>query len=94
MWKSTIPLPLGSNVPIINSTESASSPASRLIIHMAHKLPAGQKLNVVVLGSCTNVASAILEDPSIVQKLKVHYLGFWHNVETAIVKRQKSYMFY
>ena len=82
MGKNTIPLPLGSNVPIKNSAEPASSPASNFIVDMAHKLPAGQKLNVVVLGSSTNVASAILEDPSIIQKLKVHYLGFWHNVET------------
>lgn len=77
-----MPLPLGSNVPIKNSAEPASSPASNFIVDMVHKLPAGQKLNVVVLGSCTNVASAILEDPSIIPKLKVHYLGFWHNVET------------
>ncbi|MCK0133663.1 nucleoside hydrolase [Arenibacter sp. S6351L] len=82
MGQNAIPLPLGSNVPINNSTEPASSPASNFIVDMAHKLPAGQKLNVVVLGSCTNIASAILEDPSIIPKLKVHYLGFWHNVET------------
>ncbi|MBU2905575.1 nucleoside hydrolase [Arenibacter algicola] len=82
MGQNAIPLPLGSNVPINNSTEPASSPASNFIVDMAHKLPAGQKLNVVVLGSCTNVASAILEDPSIIPQLKVHYLGFWHNVET------------
>ena len=82
MGQNTIPLPLGSNVPIKNSAEPASSPASNFIVDMAHKLPVGQKLNIVVLGSGTNVASAILEDPSIIQKLKVHYLGFWHNVET------------
>ncbi len=82
MGQNTIPIPLGSNVPIENNAEPASSPASNFIVDMAHKLPAGQKLNVVVLGSCTNVASAILEDPSIIQKLKVHYIGFWHNVET------------
>jgi len=82
MGQNAIPLPLGSNVPIKNSVEPASSPASNFIVDMAHKLPAGKKLNVVVLGSCTNVASAILEDPSIIPKLKVHYLGFWHNVET------------
>ena len=82
MGQNAIPLPLGSNVPINNSTEPASSPASNFIVDMAHKMPVGQKLNVVVLGSCTNIASAILEDPSIIPKLKVHYLGFWHNVET------------
>lgn len=82
MGNNTIPLPLGSKVPITNSTEPASSPASNFIVKMAHKLPVGEKLNVVILGSSTNVASAILEDPTIIEKLKVHYLGFWHTMET------------
>ncbi len=82
MGQEAIPLPLGSNVPLKNSTEAASSAASHFIVEMAHKLPADEKLNVIVLGSCTNIASAILEDPSIIKKLKVHYLGFWHTVET------------
>lgn len=82
MDQNAIPLPLGSNIPLKNSTDPASSPASNFIVDMAHKLPADQKLNVIVLGSCTNIASAILEDPSIIPKLKVHYLGFWHDVGT------------
>ena len=82
MGQESIPLPLGSNVPLQNNTTPASSPASNFIVKMAHQLPANQKLNVVVLGSCTNIASAILEDPSIIKKLKVHYLGFWHDVDT------------
>ncbi|MGB0295196.1 MAG: nucleoside hydrolase, partial [Flavobacteriaceae bacterium] len=41
-----------------------------------------EKLNLVILGSCTNVASAILLDSTIVPKLKVHYLGFWHDAKT------------
>ncbi len=82
MDQESIPLPLGSNVPLMTSTEPARSPASDFIVAMAHELPAGQPLNVVVLGSCTNVASAILQDPSIFEKMKVHYLGFWHHVET------------
>ncbi|MBC8768248.1 nucleoside hydrolase [Arenibacter sp. BSSL-BM3] len=89
MGQNTIPLPLGSNVPIKNSEEPASSPASHFIVDMAHELPDGQKLNVVVLGPCTNIASAILEDPSIIPKLKVHYLGFWHNVETNIYNKKE-----
>jgi len=82
MGQEAIPLPLGSNVPLKNNTTSASSPASSFIVKMEHKLPDNKKLNVVVLGSCTNIASAILEDPSIIKKLKVHYLGFWHDVDT------------
>ena len=89
MGQKAIPLPLGSNVPLRNSAEPASSPASQFIVEMAHKMPVGRKLNVVVLGPCTNIASAILEDPSIIPKLKVHYLGFWHNVETNMYDKKE-----
>lgn len=89
MGQKAIPLPLGSNVPLKNSAEPASSPASHFIVEMARKMPADQKLNVVVLGPCTNIASAILEDPSIIPKLKVHYLGFWHNVETNMYDKKE-----
>jgi purine nucleosidase len=37
---------------------------------------------LVILGSCTNVASAILQDPGIIPKVRVHYLGIWHNPES------------
>ena len=89
MGQKAIPLPLGSNVPLRYSAEPASSPASHFIVEMAHKMPVDQKLNVVVLGPCTNIASAILEDPSIIPKLKVHYLGFWHNVETNMYDKKE-----
>jgi inosine-uridine nucleoside N-ribohydrolase len=52
------------------------------MVQEAHKTPTNQKLNLVVLGACTNVASAILEDPTIVPKISVHYIGFWHTVAT------------
>ncbi|MCK0145812.1 nucleoside hydrolase [Arenibacter sp. F26102] len=87
--RKAIPLPLGSNVPLKNNTEPASSHASNFIVEMAHKMPVGRKLNVVVLGPCTNIASAILEDPAIIPKLKVHYLGFWHNVETNMYDKKE-----
>ena len=40
-----------------------------------------EKLNLVILGSCTNVASAILQEPRIIPKIKVYYLGIWHDPE-------------
>ncbi len=78
MGAKEIVLPLGSNTPLIEYGVPISSEASRYIIEAAHKMRDGTKLNVVILGPCTNVASAILEDPSIIPKLTVHYLGFWH----------------
>ena len=82
MGREDIPLPLGSNRPLIAEDKAQSSPASRFIIEMAHQTPKNEKLNVAILGSCTNVASAILEDPEIIPKLSVHYIGFWHDTTT------------
>ena len=84
-----ISLPLGSNTPLTEYGKPISSEASRFIIETAHKMKGHQKLNIVVLGSCTNIASAILEDPSIIPKIKVHYLGFWHTPETNIYNKKE-----
>lgn len=73
-----IPLLMGSQEPL-QSLSPQQSAASDFIVTTAHQHSPEQPLNVVILGSCTNVASAILQDSSIVPKLKVHYLGFWHN---------------
>ncbi|QNK76485.1 nucleoside hydrolase [Winogradskyella sp. PAMC22761] len=84
-----ISLPLGSNTPLTEYGKPASSEASQFIIETAHKMKDDQKLNIVVLGSCTNIASAILEDPTIIPKIKVHYLGFWHTPETNIYNKKE-----
>lgn len=76
-----IVLPLGANKPLKNNKIAQRSPASNFIIEKAHLQQKNQKLNIVILGSCTNVASAILSDSTIIPKIKVHYLGFWHNPE-------------
>ncbi|WP_452228131.1 nucleoside hydrolase [Lacinutrix sp. MEBiC02404] len=84
-----IALPLGSNIPLTEYGEPAPSEASQFIIESAHQMKENQKLHVVILGSTTNVASAILEDPSIIPKLKVHYLGFWHTPETNVYNKKE-----
>ena len=82
MEKPKLPLPLGSNTPLSSSRQPKISAASNFIIQEAHKLNGDQKLNIAILGPCTNVASAILQDSSIIPKLSIHYIGFWHEVET------------
>lgn len=82
MERPDIVLPLGSNIPLRSPTVPSPSPASKFIIEQAHTMQEGRQLSLVILGSCTNVASAIIEDPSIIGKIKVHYLGFWHTLET------------
>ncbi len=76
-----IPLPIGSNQPLKSVQQPAISEASSFIVEQAQQLGAQDTLHLVILGSCTNVASAILQAPAIVPKLSVHYIGFWHNPE-------------
>lgn len=82
MDKDGIPHPVGSNVPLSSTEESTQSEAADFIISEAHKATEEKKLQLVILGSCTNVASAILKDPTIIPKVQINYLGFWHDVET------------
>jgi purine nucleosidase len=64
---------------------SRPSAASRFIINEAHKMPEGKKITVIALGSLTNVASAIMEDPSIIDKIELHWLGSSYDFEQGIM---------
>ena len=81
MGKSEIPHPMGSNIPMVSQERPQPSAAASFIIQKAHQSTTGEKLTVVTLGPNTNVASAILMDPTIVPKLKCIYLGLWYNLE-------------
>ena len=87
MNRQDIPIVIGANKPLTAIDVPASSPAARFIIAEAHKMPIGDTLDVVILGSCTNVASAVLMDPSIVSRIRVHYIGFWHDLEKGTFNR-------
>lgn len=82
MGKTAIPTPQGTNFPMVNEQRPQPSAAAKFIIEQALATPEGEKLEVVILGPCTNIASAILIEPKIITKLSVNYLGFWYNVET------------
>lgn len=82
MNRKDIPLPLGSKDALLSKGEPQVSEASTFIVEHARKHSPKDPLHLVILGSCTNVASAILEDPSIIPNINVHYLGFWHDSET------------
>jgi len=81
MKQETIALPLGSNTALKDAKTPSVSAASRFIIEKAHQMPKNKQLHIAILGSCTNVASAIIEDATIIPKLSLHYIGFWHNIE-------------
>ena len=70
---------IGSNHPIANIDSLTNSDASNFIINKAKFFSKKNPLTIIVLGSCTNIATAILKDPTIVNNIKVYYLGFWHN---------------
>lgn len=87
--KNDIVLPLGSNKPLVSKDQAQPSSAANFIIEKAHQMQGDLKLQLVILGSCTNVASAILLDPSIVPKIQVHYLGFWHTPSTNLYNKKE-----
>ncbi len=66
----------GSAQPLKNIKFPQQSEASDFIIQQAKKLPKEQKLHLIILGSCTNIASALIQAPEIVNKLQVYYIGF------------------
>ncbi len=79
MNRTEMPHPQGSNLPLVNEWTPQPSEAAEFIIEQARDLTAGEKVSVSILGPCTNIASAVLLAPDIVQKLRVYYLGFWHD---------------
>ena len=74
-----IPAIIGSNQALSSSSEPNISEASDFIIEQALMHNDSQPLHIVILGPCTNVASAIMQEPAIISKIKVHYLGIWHD---------------
>jgi purine nucleosidase len=64
------------------------SAAAYHIIKEAHATPQGEKLIVAVLGAQTNLASALLIDPSIAPKLSVHLLGTSYDFEQKIWRKR------
>lgn len=64
-----IPHPVGADRSMASATMPVDSPAARLIIERAHAGGPDDKLVVMALGACTNLASALLIDPTIKDKV-------------------------
>lgn len=60
--------------------KSQTSAASQFIVNEAHKME-NEKLNVIALGALTNVASALLDDPAIADKIRLYWLGTRYDFE-------------
>ena len=71
-----VPHPLGALAPMPDKSTPVDSPAARDIIARAKETPAGQKLRVFVLGAYTNIASALLIEPAIKDRVAVYVMGY------------------
>jgi len=67
--RESIPHPVGADRSMADPSTPVDSPAARLIIERAHAGGPDDKLVVFALGACTNLASALLLDPSIEPKV-------------------------
>jgi inosine-uridine nucleoside N-ribohydrolase len=59
----------------------ALNEASEFIIRKALEMPENEKLIVIVTGSATNVSSAIISEPKIIDKIAVYFIGTTYNFE-------------
>ena len=65
--------------------KSQTSAASMFIVNEALKIK-NEKLNVIALGALTNVASAILDEPEITDKIRLYWLGSTYDFEKGFMK--------
>ncbi|MFZ5941263.1 MAG: nucleoside hydrolase [Bacteroidota bacterium] len=76
-----IPHPLGGNGPVSywGDPNPVVSPAAMKIISEAHKVKEGEKLIVVTIGGVTNLASAIIMDSTLTEKISWYAMGLWYD---------------
>jgi inosine-uridine nucleoside N-ribohydrolase len=89
MDRGDVPHPIGSNTPLVRPHRPQPSDAARHIISTARETPEGEKLSVAVLGPCTNLASAILMEPSIVPKISCYFIGLRYDHEQRLWGRDE-----
>jgi len=70
------PVLAGADGPIAAFDEPNDNEAVRFLVEQSRAFTPLNRLNVLVIGSHTDVASAILTDPSITQRIRVVMMGF------------------
>jgi inosine-uridine nucleoside N-ribohydrolase len=82
----SIPHPRGSAVGVYwwGADRAAYSAAAYHLIRAARDTPAGEKLTVIALGALTNVASALMIEPSIAPKMRLYWLGAFIDTERGV----------
>src|SRR5713101_6177432 len=70
------PLIEGGSLPMENAKTPRSSPAVNFLIETSRRFSKNNRLTVLMIGAATDVASAILTDPTIVERVRVIQMGF------------------
>ncbi len=85
MHKEAIPHPVGADRQIGRAwggKEPRKSDATEQLICTIKNLKPGEKLDVICLGALTNIASAMLIDPSIIPQIRCYALGAKYNPQS------------
>lgn len=90
--RENVPHPKGAVTRILvqDSPKPQKSPAANFIIEKAKTLRKKQKLEVVCLGSPTNIASALILEPSIADKLIVYLLAMHYDPRYKIWNKNET----
>jgi purine nucleosidase len=70
------PLIEGGSIPLADAKTPRSSPAVKFLIEQSRRFTKDHPLTVLMIGAATDVASAILTDPTIVDRIRVIQMGF------------------
>lgn len=70
------PLLEGSSLPLINAATPRLSAAASFIVEQSRQFSAEHPLNVLVIGAATDIASALLLDPTVADRIRVVAMAF------------------
>ena len=70
------PLIEGGSLPLENPKKARSSAAVDFLIEASRRFSKDNRLTVLMIGAGTDVASAILTDPTIVERIRIIQMGF------------------
>jgi purine nucleosidase len=70
------PLIEGGSLPLQDARTPRMSPAVRFLLETSNRFTSNNRLTVLMIGAATDVASAILTDPTIVDRVRIVQMGF------------------